>query len=124
MISKREIQIFNNSIRKIEGIDSMNNLETLIASNNPIDDLSNLESDSLVNLTLISTQISSVYFLKNLPEIRSLNISNTKVEDLSPLTNLNIDEFTYLSPASIAVCPIENVSEVVKNYCQTYSQVK
>ena len=90
----------NSKLTDISFIESMPELQCLIASNCPITDLSPLEN--LQNMTWLELgycKISDLAPLSGCENLKYLNISHTGVSDLTPVNSLPLERFIAISTA-------------------------
>ena len=85
----RKLDLSNNGIQSIEGIENFKNLKSLNLVYNQISDLSPLAKlTNLTKLYLAYNNISDISALASLPELTDLTLEKNQVSDLTPLAGL------------------------------------
>ena len=86
----KELNIDNNNLNSLAGIEQYSNLEILSISNNQISSLNELESlKNLENLNINKNQINDIGNLANCFNIKYLYMDNNNISNLESLNNLN-----------------------------------
>ena len=86
----KELNIDNNNLNSLAGIEQYSNLEILSISNNKISFLNELESlENLENLNINKNQINDIGNLANCFNIKYLYMDNNNISNLESLNNLN-----------------------------------
>lgn len=86
----KELNIDNNNLNSLAGIEQYSNLEILSISNNQISFLNELESlEKLENLNINKNQINDIGNLANCSNIKYLYMDNNNISNLESLNNLN-----------------------------------
>lgn len=87
----RFLSLYNMGITNIGFITSMDNLEDIDFSKNPINDLSPLQGvQSIIELDLSNCGITDITVLTKLSNLKFLNISNNQIKDFMPLKSLKM----------------------------------
>lgn len=123
----RKLELHNNKISRISGLDEMVNLEELGLYNNGISEITGLERlENLKLLFLSSNNISEIKGLESLRNLRNLTISNNIITDLTgiePLKNLewlsidgnlidNLENLKKLSNLNHLSIQMENITNI------------
>ncbi|MHA1383869.1 MAG: leucine-rich repeat domain-containing protein [Candidatus Helarchaeota archaeon] len=91
-----ELNLYNNNISEIVGLENLTSLRVLYLSSNKITRISGL--DNLVNLEelyLWGNEITKIEGLDNLINLKKLNLEQNKIQEISGLSNLvNLQELS------------------------------
>ena len=94
LVTLREINLSDQNIKSLSGIEYAKNLTSLVLNNNNIKDANMLsELIKLQNLELNENRIEDLSFLKKLTKLRSLSLDSNNIcniPNLSDLKNLNL----------------------------------
>ncbi|MNJ86521.1 Internalin-A precursor [compost metagenome] len=83
------LNLSNNTIKSIEGLNKLINLKFLHLNNNKISKIEPLNSlTKLKELNLSNNEIISVDFLKNLLSIETLDLHHNRIKDLRPIKDI------------------------------------
>lgn len=76
------LNLFNNKIKKIQGLDSLINLKTLVLSFNELEDMDGIQDcNSLIKLDLHNNFIRTIRYLTGKDKITSLDMSHNWIQD-------------------------------------------
>jgi hypothetical protein len=98
----KRLNLNNNAITKIEGIDKNLNLEVLHLSHNNIEEIHNLDDLNLTELYLFGNNIRYAYSLDKLPKLRVLDLSRNKLKRIKGLKDLISLRKLFLSDNQIS----------------------
>ncbi len=76
----KRLNLNNNSITGIEGLEKNLNLEILHLNHNNIEEIHNLDNLNLTELYLFGNNIKYVFGLDRLPKLRVLDLSRNKIK--------------------------------------------
>ena len=114
LVNLESLYLSNNEISKIEGLDTLGNLTELVLTGNKITKIQNLEAlVNLIGLHLAFQQNNGIGKIENLDDLEALTLLNLdknsikKIENLDSLKNLNI-----LSLNSNQIKEIENLENL------------
>ena len=79
-----DLNISNNNLENIDGIEKFKSLQSLYVANNKISDISKLNAlEVLKVLNVSNNNIKDITSLKDITTLRTLNISNNSISDIS-----------------------------------------
>ena len=106
------LESFNKLIQNIKEQNYQVELQTLILSNNNIEDISILnEISTLENVDISGNSIDDISYLKNNVNMKTLNISNNNIADISVIKNFsNLNTFNASKNKIKDISVIKNVS--------------
>ena len=108
----KELNIDNNNLNSLAGIEQYSNLEILSISNNQISSLNELESlKNLENLNINKNQINDIGNLANSSNLKYLYMDNNNISNLESLNNLNTLEKYSIYNQTISVEIKEKITE-------------
>jgi len=112
--SVQELDISNNNIKDLDGIENFTNLRTLNMNNNKIKNIKNL--DKLKELRYVSFRNNNIFEIEGiegLPNLEHLDLSgNTKISKIPDFMN----EMESLKVLKLANCSIKDFSEEVSRF--------
>lgn len=111
-----KISARNCSIRNLEGLAELSQVETLLIGENNLSDIGPLvRMSQLQALSLFDNSISNLTPLAGLTNLRILSLNRNKVRDLTPLAGLTRLEQLFLSHNQIAdITPLANLVSLQK----------
>jgi internalin A len=116
-----------NPIQSIEGIEALQNLNTVILAFTDVNDISPLfQTPSIEHISVENTYVSSIEGIENLKHLYGLRIGNTNITDISPLNKIDYsyindtDGFNFEAKNSLVrdFSPLQNIpifNEVMVN---------
>ena len=125
----KELNIDNNEIQLLSGIEQYSNLEILGISNNQISSLNGIENlKNLENLNINKNQINNIENLENCSNLKYLYMDNNNISNFE-----NIDSLSVLQKYSIynQIISVEIKDKIIGNkieiplpylYCQLYDE--
>lgn len=91
-----DLNISNNKISNIEGLENITTLQKLYVSSNQLTDISKLGSlAKLDTLNLSGNHVEDITSLEPLNNLKTLYISNNKIRDISPISRIAITELDF-----------------------------
>lgn len=110
----QELDLSNNNIKDLDGIENFTNLRILNMNNNKIRSIKNLEKlKELQHLSFRNNYISEIQSLKGLTKLEHLDLSgNTKISKIPNFMN----EMESLIVLKLANCSIKEFSEEVSSF--------
>ena len=94
----QELNLSNNPIRKIDGIEKLTNLRKLILKNCHIEEITGLDSlENLEYLILTNNNIKIIKGLENLKKLKELILENNSINEITGLDKLENLEILNLS---------------------------
>ncbi|KAK1349877.1 regulatory subunit of protein phosphatase 1 [Hamiltosporidium tvaerminnensis] len=105
-----DLDLNDNEIKNINGLENLPNLKILDLSFNLITQISNISLTHLRELYLISNDIEKIENLENLPNLIKLDLACNSIKKLENLINLPLLEELYLGNNYIS--KVENIEEL------------
>ena len=105
------MNLSNNRITEINGLENLKNLEYLNLKNNQITEINGLKNlKNLGSLNLENNQITEINGLENLKNLGSLNLENNQITEINGLENLKNLEYLNLKNNQITeIKGLENI---------------
>ena len=89
LLNLNQLELSNNKITEIKGLDNLTQLNTLSIRNNQITEIKGLENLTQLNtLSIRNNQITEIKGLENLTQLNSLGISDNQITEIKGLENL------------------------------------
>ena len=109
-----ELDLSNNKIKNLEGIEKFSNLRILKISNNHINNINGLDSlKKLQKLSLRNNNIAQIGVLKKISSLKYLDLSgNSKIEKIPEFLN----ELHFLEVLKLEKCGIKHFSATIAKF--------
>ena len=85
------LNLFNNKIKKIQGLEQMQNLKTLILSFNEIEDMDGIQNcNNLIKLDLHNNFIRTVRCLEGKDKVTSLDLTHNWISEWQQIEHIRL----------------------------------